>query len=452
MSEILERLMTERKEEREKIDRKVETGRLTAKEGEKNIIDRFIREISDEMRGEITDPGQDSDKLDQKIAEAVRLKSQGLDLSYEDRKRIERIATANMIGLGPLQSFMMDPEVTEIIVQRYDNICIEKKGKVLSVQESFTDEDHLKNVINRILQPIGRQINLSVPVADARLLDGSRVCATIPPVSPHGATLTIRKFQNEKMTPEEYVRLNSISEEGMQILKLFVEQKLTIAVSGSTGCGKTTLLNILSAFLPPQEILITIEDVLELQLKQKNVRSLETRQVSREGMMPVDMAQLVKTALRCRPDRIIVGETRDHAILQFLNAASTGHEGSMTTVHANSPRNLVDVRLPIMMSSDPNMSFSEEAQQLLIAESIQIIVQLKRLPDGRRVVSEICAVNGINGRKHVKLEKVFSFHEKEGVFQCTWSLPKYLYDRVSLSQSPLAGKFRASPDNIFEDQ
>lgn len=297
-------------------------------------------------------------------------------------------------------------------------------------------------MINRILQPVGRQINLSIPIADARLLDGSRVCATIPPVSPHGATLTIRKFQNERMTPSEYVRLNSISREGMEILKLFVEQKLTIAVSGSTGCGKTTLLNILSAFLPPQEILITIEDVLELQLRQKNVRSLETRQVSREGMMHVDMAQLVKTALRCRPDRIIVGETRDHAILQFLNAASTGHEGSMTTVHANSPRNLVDVRLPIMMSSDPNMRFSEEAQQMLIAESIQIIVQLKRLPDGRRVVSRICAVNGVGGNRHVKIEDVLIYNEIRDTFDCTWLLPKELYDRIALSKREIAGRFR----------
>ena len=442
MTSLFDRNLKERKAEREKIDQRVRSGHLNVKEGEKEIIDGLIREISGQFRQEITSKEPGLDDLDQKITEAVRDKAKNLDLSYEDKKRIEHIATANMIGLGPIQPYMEDAQVTEIIVQRFDNICIEKKGRVYETRDSFTDEEHLKNVINRILQPVGRQINLSIPIADARLLDGSRVCATIPPVSPHGATLTIRKFQNERMTPSEYVRLNSISREGMEILKLFVEQKLTIAVSGSTGCGKTTLLNILSAFLPPQEILITIEDVLELQLRQKNVRSLETRQVSREGMMHVDMAQLVKTALRCRPDRIIVGETRDHAILQFLNAASTGHEGSMTTVHANSPRNLVDVRLPIMMSSDPNMRFSEEAQQMLIAESIQIIVQLKRLPDGRRVVSRICAVNGVGGNRHVKIEDVLIYNEIRDTFDCTWLLPKELYDRIALSKREIAGRFR----------
>ncbi len=438
---LLEKRLQEKKAEEKRIDQRVKTDQIKVTGEEKDIVGSFVREISDQFKNEITDPSADKTQLDKKIEEVIREKVRMLDTGYEQKRRIEKIAIASIIGLGPIQPFLEDPDVTEIIVQRYDNICIEMKGKIASVKESFADEDNLRNVINRILQPIARQVNLSTPIVDARLADGSRICATIPPVSPYGATLTIRKFQNERMTPQEYVRLKSISLEAMLFLKACVRAKMSIFISGGTGTGKTTMLNALSSFLPNDELIITIEDTLELQLKQHNVRSLETRQINNEGMMMVDMAALVKASLRMRPDRIIVGETRDASIIQFLNAASTGHEGSMTTAHANSPRNLVDVRIPIMMSMDAAANFSEESRAMQIAEAVHIIVQLERLSTGRRVISQIVAVDGLTEKGRVKLETLYSYNKQKDQFECSSHLPGKLADRFRDRGMPVPKEF-----------
>ena len=445
MGSLLQERLQANKEEKSRIDKKVADSLVRVTQNEKEIVDGFIRAISDEFRKEITDPKTDRKALDAKIEKAIREKSKNLDVGYEQKKVIEKYAIANIIGLGPIQPFMEDPAVTEVVVQRYDNICIEKEGKVIAVKEAFMSEENLRNVINRILQPIGRQVNLSTPIVDARLSDGSRVCATIPPVSPHGSTLCIRKFQNEKMTPEAYVRLGSISLEGMLFLKACVEARLSIFVSGGTGTGKTTMLNALSTFLPENELIITIEDTLELQLKQRNVRSLETRQANNDNMMPVTIASLVKAALRMRPDRIVVGETRDEAIIQFLNAASTGHEGSMTTAHANSPRNLVDVRIPIMMSMDGASNFSEESRAMQIAEAVNIIIQLERLPNGKRIVSRIVAVDGLTQGKRVNLCDVYVYNRQTGNFKCTHKLPKYILDKFRDRKVALPDTFTELP-------
>lgn len=414
---ILENKLKSKKSEIKDIDQKVQAEQITPSAAEKKGISAIIHTISDQFREELTSPTVDKKALNEKIEEAIRREVDALPIDYEQKKRLEKLAITNIIGLGPIQQYLDEPSITEIIVQRYDNICVEKGGKVYSVKAAYADEESLRNAINRVLQPVGREVNISTPIVDAHLADGSRICATIPPVSPLGSTLTIRKFNNKMMTAEKYLEFKSLSENMLKFLELCVLGKVSVFVSGGTGTGKTTFLNMLSSYLPENELIVTIEDTLELQLHQKNVRSLETRPMSNGGNMePVDMAALVKASLRMRPDRIIVGETRDGAVVSLLSAMSTGHEGSMSTGHANSPENLVRVRIPTMMEMDKSSSFSEKAQALMISEAIQMIVQLRRLPNGRRIVSHICEVTGIDENYRVTLNTIFEYDFDEDDF------------------------------------
>ena len=449
MPSILESKFQQKKTEETRIAEKVEKQPISATTDERSMIDQLVRDISNQYKNELADVTLDRNVLDKEIEKTIIETVEKMDISYEKKRRVEKLAIMNIIGLGPIQPLLANKNITEIVVQRYDNICVEMNGLVSKVNVAFSDEDNLKNVINRILQPISRQINLSTPIVDARLRDGSRVCATIPPVSPHGATLTIRKFQNEKMTPDEYIRLKSISEQGMEFLKACVKSKLSMFVSGGTGTGKTTMLNALSSFLNNNELIITIEDTLELQLKQSNVRSLETRNSTSEAIQPIDMSALVKASLRMRPDTIICGEVRDQAVIQFLNAASTGHEGSMCTAHANSPENLVNVRIPIMMSMDKDTSFSEQSRAMQIAEAVQMIVQLKRLRSGRRVVSRITAINGVNDSGYVNLNDVFIYDEVKDELECTYQLPEYILSTMQTRTPEAVEGFTAIPNRGF---
>ena len=379
---IIENKLRSKKQEINQIDQKVSSEQITPTQNERRNINELIQRISSQFRKELTDTTVDRKELDEKIKKCIQSEIEKFPASYEEKRRLEKLAIANIIGLGPIQPLLDNPEITEIVVQRYDNIVVEKNGKIFSTKSVFSDEQALQNVINRILQPVGRAVNLSTPKVDARLEDGSRICATIPPITPKGATLTIRKFNNSMMVDSKYLELGSLSEPMLKFLKKCVQGKTSIFVSGGTGTGKTTFLNMLSAYIPENELLITIEDTLELQLKQKNVRSMETREITSSTMESIDMASLVKSSLRMRPDRIIVGETRDGAVVSLLSAMSTGHEGSMSTGHANSPENLVRVRIPTMMELDKGSSFSEKAKSLMIAEALQLIVQLRRLPNG----------------------------------------------------------------------
>ena len=424
MAQSIQDRLREKKLEQKDIAKKIDNEQIRPTSSEKEDLGKLIRDISYQFKDDLTDPNKDQDQVNAKIATAIKEKIESLPYPFERKRRMEKMAIANIIGLGPIQQFLDNPEITEIVVQRYDKICIERNGKVMKTNAFFNDEEHLRNVINRILQPINRAVNLRLPIVDARLRDGSRVCATIPPVSPDGATLTIRKFQNEKMTPDKYIELGSITKEAMDFLKLCVKAKVSIFISGGTGTGKTTMLNALSSFLPNDELIITIEDTLELQLKQENVRRMETRQVDADGAMKCDMAALVKTALRMRPDVLILGEIRDEAVIQFLSASSTGHEGSMCTAHANSPENLVNVRIPIMMSMDKGAQFSERSQAMMISEAIQIIVQLKRLSDGRRIISRITGVDGTNKRGMVNLVDIYRYNMQKNALECTWRMPE----------------------------
>lgn len=433
METMIQKMMQKKKEEKARIDYKVETEQILPTTSEKKSISDIIQTISDTFRNELTDPTIDKEALNARIRDAISKEISSLEVDYEQKRRLEKLALTNIIGLGPIQQYLDNPEISEIIVQRYDNICVEKNGKIYATRTVFTDEEHLKNVINRILQPTGRDINISAPIVDADLSDGSRICATIPPVSPKGATLTIRKFYNAMMQAEKYLELGSLSEPMLKFLKICVENRVSVFISGGTGTGKTTFLNMLSSFLPENELVITIEDTLELQLRQKNIRSMVVRKVTNgnQTMEEMDMASLVKAALRMRPDRIIVGETRDGAVVSLLTAMSTGHEGSMSTGHANSAYNLVNSRIPTMMEMDRSTSFSEKAQAMLIREGIELIVQLKRLPDGKRIVSEICEVTRLSGKGEVILTDIYKYDYGTRQFLYTGNMPKRIQEHVS---------------------
>lgn len=427
---IIENKLRSKKQEINQIDQKVSSEQITPTQNERRNINELIQRISSQFRKELTDTTVDRKELDEKIKKCIQSEIEKFPASYEEKRRLEKLAIANIIGLGPIQPLLDNPEITEIVVQRYDNIVVEKNGKIFSTKSVFSDEQALQNVINRILQPVGRAVNLSTPKVDARLEDGSRICATIPPITPKGATLTIRKFNNSMMVDSKYLELGSLSEPMLKFLKKCVQGKTSIFVSGGTGTGKTTFLNMLSAYIPENELLITIEDTLELQLKQKNVRSMETREITSSTMESIDMASLVKSSLRMRPDRIIVGETRDGAVVSLLSAMSTGHEGSMSTGHANSPENLVRVRIPTMMELDKGSSFSEKAKSLMIAEALQLIVQLRRLPNGKRIVSNICSVEGVDKFGNIILKDIFIYDHTDKKFKYTGFFPKKIAEHL----------------------
>ena len=427
---IIENKLRSKKQEINQIDQKVSSEQITPTQNERRNINELIQRISSQFRKELTDTTVDRKELDEKIKKCIQSEIEKFPASYEEKRRLEKLAIANIIGLGPIQPLLDNPEITEIVVQRYDNIVVEKNGKIFSTKSVFSDEQALQNVINRILQPVGRAVNLSTPKVDARLEDGSRICATIPPITPKGATLTIRKFNNSMMVDSKYLELGSLSEPMLKFLKKCVQGKTSIFVSGGTGTGKTTFLNMLSAYIPENELLITIEDTLELQLKQKNVRSMETREITSSTMESIDMASLVKSSLRMRPDRIIVGETRDGAVVSLLSAMSTGHEGSMSTGHAISPENLVRVRIPTMMELDKGSSFSEKAKSLMIAEALQLIVQLRRLPNGKRIVSNICSVEGVDKFGNIILKDIFIYDHTDKKFKYTGFFPKKIAEHL----------------------
>lgn len=399
-------------------------------ESEAEIVRRLAKRMASEFRDDLSAHGLTEsvkERIRSAIYEAAKLETG----DYEQQVRIAQLACNYVVGLGPLEGFMADPEITEIIVQRFDNICVERAGVMYHVNASFSDEQQLQSIINRIVQPVGRQINLSTPIVDARLSDGSRVNATIPPVTPDGATLSIRKFSNHALTGEHYLSLGSLSENMLEFLSAAVRGKVSIIVSGGTSTGKTTLLNMLSSYIPENELIVTIEDSCELQLRQANVRRMETRQSAAEGLMPITTQTLVKNALRMRPDRIIVGEIRDGTVVDMMSAMSTGHEGSMSTVHANNPGNLVNSRLPILYGMNDYVKFSVDTQSMQVAEAIQLIVHISRLQDGRRKITHITEVTGLTEKSRVKLTDIFRYDSQTDAFAATGYVPEKIVDRMA---------------------
>lgn len=353
-------------------------------------------------------------------------------LSREDRARVIKETLDEALGLGPLEELLADPTVTEIMVNGCDMIYVEKSGKLTLSTVTFTSNQQLRNVIERIVSPLGRRIDERTPYVDARLPDGSRVNAIIEPLSIDGPALTIRKFPQERITDRDYVeRFGSMTRPMIDFLKICVEQGLNIVISGGTGSGKTTLLNVMSSFIPVNERIVTVEDAAELQLKQEHVVRLETRPANLEGEGEVSIRDLIKNSLRMRPDRIVVGECRDGAALDMLAAMNTGHDGSMTTVHANTPREAI-ARLETLCLM-AGMDLPAKAIREQIAGAVNLIIQISRLSDGSRKLMSITEVVGMQGEA-VTLQEIFRFKEEGfdknrkiiGQFQALGLIPTFI--------------------------
>ncbi len=359
------------------------------------------------------DPSMDITKTDevrktiQELFEQI-LTEENIVLSRPERARLFEQIAAEILGLGPLQPLLEDESITEIMVNGAKNIYVERKGKIHRVPVTFESDEHVMRIIDRIVAPLGRRIDESSPYVDARLKDGSRVNAIIPPICLVGPTLTIRKFAKVPITVEQLIQFGSITAEALQFLKACVEARLNIVISGGTGSGKTTLLNILSSFIPPDERIITIENAAELQLRQEHVVTLESRPPNIEGRGEITIRQLVINSLRMRPDRIVVGEIRDEAALDMLQAMNTGHDGSMTTLHSNSPRDTLS-RLETMTLM-AGMDLPVRAIREQIASAIDLVVHQERLRDGSRKVVSITEVLGMEGDV-ITMTELFAFEQ-----------------------------------------
>jgi pilus assembly protein CpaF len=341
----------------------------------------------------------------------VVLNQQGIALSRADRMRLFEAITAEILGLGPIEPLLNDDTVTEVMVNGPKAVWVEQHGRLYRTDVRFRDDDHVRNVIDRIISPLGRRCDESSPFVDARLPDGSRVNAIIPPLSLVGPVITIRKFARQKLQPDDLIRFGTITPEMVDFLRACVQVRLNVVVSGGTGSGKTTLLNVLSSFIPADERIITIEDAAELQLRQDHVISLESRPANIEGKGRISIRELVTNALRMRPDRIIVGECRSAEALDMLQAMNTGHDGSMTTLHSNSPRDTLS-RLETMVLM-AGMELPLRAIREQIASAIHLVVHQSRMKDGSRKVVNISEVQGMEGDVIV-MQDIFVF-EQTGV-------------------------------------
>jgi pilus assembly protein CpaF len=358
------------------------------------------------------------DRLDrQQVAEAVRkvvqdlITQEAVPLNFEERDAVVVQVLDEIFGLGPLEPLMQDPEISDILVNTYKQVYIERHGRLERTDVIFQDDRHLLQVIDRIVSAVGRRIDDSSPMVDARLPDGSRVNAIIKPLALDGPHLSIRKFKRDALSGDDLLRTESLTEEMLVLLKAIVKARLNVLISGGTGAGKTTLLNILSSFIPVTERIVTIEDSAELQLKQPHVVRLETRPANIEGQGEVPQRILLINSLRMRPDRIIMGECRGAEAIDMLQAMNTGHDGSLTTLHANSPRDALS-RLETMISM-ANLDLPERAMRQQIASAINLVIQVSRLSDGSRKLMQISEIVGMEG-EIITMQDIFVY-EREGV-------------------------------------
>ena len=369
-------------------------------------------------------------------------------LSSLEKQQIADEVLDEVFGLGPLEPLLTDPTISDILVNTYKQVYVERRGLLELTNVTFRDDQHLLRIIDKIVSQVGRRIDESTPMVDARLSDGSRVNAIIAPLAVDGPLLSIRRFSTDKLMPADLVERNALTQGMMELLEACVKAKLNIIISGGTGSGKTTLLNALSVFINSKERIVTIEDAAELQLKQPHVVRLETRPPNLEGNGAVRQRQLLVNSLRMRPDRIVVGEVRGEEALDMLQAMNTGHDGSLTTVHSNSPRDAIS-RLEVMVSmANSNMQLISIRQQ--IASAVHLLIQATRFSDGSRRVVAITEVTGMEG-SIVTLQDLYVF-EKRGMdpdgkvigrFAATGIRPKF-YERL------LAGGIRLRPD-IFDE-
>lgn len=359
------------------------------------------------------DPSMDVTRTDevrrtiQDLFEQI-LSEENIVLSRPERARLFEQIAAEILGFGPLQPLLEDDTITEIMVNGPKNVYVERKGKIHRVPVTFENNDHVMRIIDRIVAPLGRRIDESSPYVDARLQDGSRVNAVIPPISLVGPTLTIRKFSRNPITVDQLIQFGSISPEAVQFLKACVEARLNILISGGTGSGKTTFLNVLSSFIPGDERILTIENAAELQLRQEHVVTLESRPPNIEGRGEITIRDLVINSLRMRPERIIVGECRGGETLDMLQAMNTGHDGSMTTAHANSPRDAIArVETMCLMAG---MELPVRAIREQVASAMDLICHQERMRDGTRKITSITEVSGMEGDV-ITMTDIFVFEQ-----------------------------------------
>src|SRR5438270_1207363 len=358
-------------------------------------------------------------------------------LSFAERERLSREILDEIFGLGPLEQLLKDPNISDILVNRYDRVYVEKAGKLELTQLAFKDNTHLMQIIERIVSRVGRRVDESSPMVDARLADGSRVNAIIPPLAIDGPCLSIRRFGREPITARQMIENQSITEAMLELLSAMVKGRLNILISGGTGAGKTTLLNVLSGYIPNSDRIVTIEDAAELQLKQEHVVRLETRPPNIEGKGAVRQRQLVINSLRMRPDRIVVGEVRGEEAFDMLQAMNTGHDGSLTTVHANSQRDALG-RIENMVSM-ANLNIPERAVRHQIASAIHAVVQIARMSDGTRKVIAISEIAGMEGDV-INMQEIFVFDRRgidesgkvRGLFRAMGIRPRFA-ERLALS-------------------
>ncbi len=332
-------------------------------------------------------------------------------LSLMERESLATDVLNELFGLGPLEALLKDPSVSDILVNRFDQVFVEREGKLEETDITFKDERHLMQIIERIVSMVGRRIDESTPMVDARLKDGSRVNAVIPPLALDGAAVSIRRFRTDRLGAQDLVERDSMTQPMLDFLKAAVACRLNVIVSGGTGAGKTTLLNVLSSFIDHNERVVTIEDAAELKLRQRHVVRLETRPANIEGKGAVRQRELMVNALRMRPDRIIMGEVRSEEALDMLQAMNTGHDGSLTTVHANSARDAL-YRLDTMVAM-ANLNIPERAVRQQIASAINLIVQISRQSDGTRRVTGITELTGMEGEV-ITMQDIFLF-ERTGI-------------------------------------
>jgi pilus assembly protein CpaF len=339
--------------------------------------------------------------------------SEAVPLSFAERERLSREILDEIFGLGPLEPLLKDPSISDILVNRFDRVYVERSGKLELTGLSFKDNQHLMQIIDRIVSRVGRRVDESSPMVDARLADGSRVNAIIPPLALDGACLSIRRFGRDPVTARNMLDNKTLTEPMLDLMSAMVKARLNLLISGGTGAGKTTLLNVLSGYIPNSERIVTIEDAAELQLKQEHVVRLETRPPNIEGKGAVRQRQLVINSLRMRPDRIVVGEVRGEEAFDMLQAMNTGHEGSLTTVHANSQRDAL-ARIENMVSM-ANLNIPERAIRHQVASAIHAVVQVARLSDGSRKILTVSEITGMEGEM-ILMQDVFIF-ERVGIDQ-----------------------------------
>jgi pilus assembly protein CpaF len=374
---------------------------------------RVHRELQDVLGPQLYNE-RSTEVLEQRVRDTLAdmLNREETPLTSADRSRITGEICDEILGHGPLEPLLRDPDISEIMVNGPDRIYVERFGRITSVEAAFMDEDHLRRIIDKMVARVGRRIDEGSPMVDARLPDGSRINAVLPPIAIDGAALTIRKFATDPYRIEDLISFGTLTQPVADFLSACVRGRLDVLISGGTGTGKTTTLNVLSHFLPADERIVTIEDAAELQLHQDHVLRLESRPPNIEGRGQVTVRDLVRNSLRMRPDRIVIGEVRDGAALDMLQAMNTGHDGSMTTVHANSPRDsLARIETMVLMAG---MDLPVRAIREQIAAAIDVIIHQTRLKDGSRRVTHITEVVGLEGDV-ISLQDIFRFDFRAGV-------------------------------------